>query len=324
MDVKIGTFNLNNLFSRFDFQGAIDALHGAPAEDVSFHYEFTDPADVRIRTFHGRLVKAKDEADTRTIAERIREMDVDVLAVQEVENIDILRQFNREHLDGMYATQVLIEGNDPRFIDVGILSKLPVGAISSYQTRVDPSDPAERVFSRDLLEVEILNASRSRKLFTLFNTHLKSNFVPFNEDQDAGHAAANERRRRQAAAIAGIIAERTRPRSSYVLTGDMNDSPDSPFLAPFVNDSEIALHNALTNPAETRPPKPESTGPGPQTTAWTHRFKPGGQPPRFELYDQLWLSPSLRDKQTGAMIGRRKNHKGDGSDHDPAWITLQL
>jgi endonuclease/exonuclease/phosphatase family metal-dependent hydrolase len=324
MDIRIGTFNLNNLFSRFNFQGAIDALHGAPAEDVSFHYEFTDAADVRVRTFHGGLVKAKDEADTRTIAQRIREMDVDVLAVQEVENIDILRQFNRDHLDGMYATQVLIEGNDPRFIDVGILSRLPVGAISSYQTRMDPADPGERVFSRDLLEVEILNAGRSRKLFTLFNTHLKSNFVPFNQDQDAGHAAANERRKRQARAIAAIIAERTRPQSSYILTGDMNDGPESEFLAPFAEDTEIDLHNALTHPAETHPPKAESTGPGPQTTAWTHRFKPSGEPPRFELYDQIWLSPSLADKQLDATIGRRRNHKGDGSDHDPAWITLQL
>jgi len=29
-------------------------------------------------------------------------MDVDVLALEEVENIGILRQFNNEHLDGLY------------------------------------------------------------------------------------------------------------------------------------------------------------------------------------------------------------------------------
>jgi len=61
-------------------------------------------------------------------------MDVDVLAVQEVEDIDILKRFNREKkygLDGLYKYQVLVEGNDDRLIDIRILSKLPIGAITS-------------------------------------------------------------------------------------------------------------------------------------------------------------------------------------------------
>ena len=46
-------------------------------------------------------------------------MDLDVLAVQEVEDIDTLRQFVREELKGLYPHSALIEGNDPRLIDVG-------------------------------------------------------------------------------------------------------------------------------------------------------------------------------------------------------------
>ena len=85
-------------------------------------------------------------------------MDVDVLTVQEVEHIGILKRFNRDHLEKLYPHVVLIEGNDQRFIDVGILSKLPIGAIVSYQTAARPDEPNRRVFSRDLLQVEILGS----------------------------------------------------------------------------------------------------------------------------------------------------------------------
>ncbi len=40
--------------------------------------------------------------------------------------------------------------------------------------------------------------------------------------------------------------------------------------------------------------------------------------------DQIWLSPALTGRQSGAFIERRSKLGGDGSDHDPAWITLEL
>ena len=40
--------------------------------------------------------------------------------------------------------------------------------------------------------------------------------------------------------------------------------------------------------------------------------------------DQVWLSPALARKQTGAFIERRSKVSGDGSDHDPSWVTLEL
>jgi len=93
MSITVGTFNLNNLFSRFNFGAALDST-----PSVS-----TGEGDVRVRTFMGRLVKEKDPADTHIIAERIKTaMNADVLAVQEVEHIEILKQFNREYLDGLY------------------------------------------------------------------------------------------------------------------------------------------------------------------------------------------------------------------------------
>lgn len=101
----------------------------------------------------------------------------------------------------------------------------------------------------------------------------------------------------------------------------MNDPPDSSF-PPLVQNPTLGLVNALTAPQETRPAKADT--PPPPSTAWTHRFKESGQPARYELFDQIWLSPTLAQKQTAAFIDRRTRHSGDGSDHDPAWIPLDL
>lgn len=321
MDVTVGTFNLNNLFSRYNFRGEIDAIKQGDTE-VQVTYEFTDPTQYKIRTFKGRLVKVKDPKDTAAIVKRIEAMDVDVLAVQEVEDIDTLRRFAIDNLSGAYTHVVLVEGNDPRLIDVGILSKLPLGGVTSWQKAVHPGNLGRAVFGRDLLQVEILNPSRTKRLFTLFNTHLKSHYVSEDQDPLTGPVENNAIRQRQAEVALSIIKSQTRPNSAFIVTGDLNDPPDSAFLAPLVADASLPLVNALAAPVETRAPKADS--PPPTSTAWTHRFKESGQPAHYALFDHIWLSQSLGAKQSGAWIDRRTKHSGDGSDHDPAWIQLTL
>jgi hypothetical protein len=83
----------------------------------------------------GKLVQPKPPAERKVIADRIKAINVDVLAVQEVEDIGVLRQFALEDLEGMYPYQVLVEGNDQRLIDVGLLSRYPIGAVTSWRFR---------------------------------------------------------------------------------------------------------------------------------------------------------------------------------------------
>ena len=54
MEVTVGTFNLNNLFSRYNFEAEIDALPaGGPDMGGTVEYKFA-PGSVRLRTYLGR------------------------------------------------------------------------------------------------------------------------------------------------------------------------------------------------------------------------------------------------------------------------------
>ena len=242
MALSVGTFNLNNLFSRFNYAGSISELPPKPSDEPAIVEEVRleppqagEPQDW-VRTFKGRLVKAKDRRDTQRVADRIAAMDVDVLCVQEVEDERALADFNKRFLGDRYPELIVIDGNDPRLIDVGVLSKLPLGAVTTWQHVTHP-EVEGRVFGRDLLEVELLDASGATRL-TVFNTHLKSHFVdPWNADEkrprtpeelEEEHRKANELRHHQAEAIAAIVADSER----CVVAGDLNDPPASPHLAP--------------------------------------------------------------------------------------------
>ena len=56
----------------------------------------------------------------------------------------------------------------------------------------------------------------------------------------------------------------------------------------------------------------------------TSKATASGQPAHYELFDHLWLTPDLQAAQTSAHIDRRTRLGGDGSDHDPAWIVLDI
>jgi endonuclease/exonuclease/phosphatase family metal-dependent hydrolase len=328
MTIKVGTFNVRNLFSNYNFKAKIaDVIKidgGVLKAKVDYITTFT--SDVyKFRTYMGSRVQGKNKEDTQKVADRVNYMDVDVLALQEVEDLDTLFLFEQQYLrenDKNYKYRVLVEGNDFRFIDVAILSKLPVGGVTSWKHAVHPDDPGKTVFGRDLLEVDILNANRTKTLFKIFNNHLKSHWVDWRKERAAGKRDNDARRTRQAEMITKIVKARTRPNSAFIITGDMNDPPDSTCLSSFVDDPELDLTNALADPEETRP-APDDRHP-PTSKSWTHRYKPSRKPAKYELYDQIWLSPKLASKQIGAWINRRKWHKGDGSDHDPAWIELDI
>jgi len=340
VDIRVGTFNLNNLFSRFNLYTEADPQIRSAAEEAtednprrwlaSADGESTEQEELEVvsrgkigpdgklhwqREFKGKLILAKDPEAQETLASRIKALDVDVLGVQEVEDLAALEDFVSDlGLETVgFKHLSLVEGNDPRFIDVGVVSKLPLGGVRSWRHHVHRDRPGEPAFSRDLLEVAILNPENREPVLTVYVNHLKSQLA-WGEDEKRKN---DERRRRQAESIIEIIEEHP-PGTPYLLLGDMNDTPESEPLAPLL---EAGLFDALAGAEERGGPYPPGDPTPPPDRPWTHRYRGDGKT-TYELYDQIWASPDLQDKITGAWILRRTLRGGDASDHDPAAVEI--
>lgn len=81
-------------------------------------------------------------------AQVIKDVDAHILAVVEAEHRPSLERFNDQLLGSAYRHIMLVDGNDERGIDVGLMTKpgFPIGAITSH---VDETDGATPIFSRD-------------------------------------------------------------------------------------------------------------------------------------------------------------------------------
>lgn len=326
-EITVATANLNNLFSRYNFAAQIAAMP-SESRDITANYIFVDDADgdpvMRLRSFAGRLIQPKPERDQQRLAERLLAVDADVLAVQEAENRPALAEFATVFLRGRWPHICLLEGNDDRFIDVGMLSKLPLGPVTSHRHAVHPDDPDRLVFSRDLLAVDVLAPDRSAVLLRVFVTHLKSNYIPWYVRGDARERlrlANQARRARQADTIAAIVA-RSDPALPWLVVGDFNAAPDDTSLTAWTS-SALQPVDLLAHATETRPPppsrNPEDVPDGPR---WTHRWSQTNAPDRYELLDHIWGPAGLPCRDP--LIHRRDTWTASGSDHDPASIIVTV
>lgn len=197
-----------------------------------------------VRDWFGHIAFAQAEVKqeaTDNTGKVIKALNADVLCTVEVEDRDVLGRFNSQVLGAKrFAHYMAVPGNDPRGINVGILSDLP---LRSIRTHVDDMDGSSHVFSRDCAEYELALPSGA-SLWMLCN-HFKS--------QGFGGKAANDaRRKKQAQRVVQILAENfDLAHDLVVVAGDLNDVPNSDPLSPLLTVPE--LHNIIdTLPAGDR------------------------------------------------------------------------
>jgi endonuclease/exonuclease/phosphatase family metal-dependent hydrolase len=154
-----------------------------------------------------------DENGTRATARVIADVDADVLALVEVEDRPSLVRFNKELLGGRYEHVMLVDGNDDRGIDVGIMTKKGF-SIESIRSNVDIKDGDDPVFSRDCAQYEIRTPT-GKVLHVLVN-HFKS--------QSGG---GGDKRRRQAKEVRRIAGELVKARKNVIVLGDLNEGQPS-------------------------------------------------------------------------------------------------
>lgn len=216
----------------------------------------------------------------------IDEINPDILLCVEVENRPSLHRFNEQVLRGEFQREfpfvMVIDGNDSRGIDVGILSRFPITGMRSH---VDDSADGKRVFSRDCPEyvVELPNDH----LLVLCPNHFKSK-------RGGNDLDAQARRTAQARRAAQIVRTAENEISPFVvLGGDLNDTPDSPTLAPLFGQGWHDIQDHSAYPAD----RPGTYGTGRAA----------------DKIDYLIMSPPLHAALTDTGIERR------GSFHPGTW-----
>lgn len=226
----------------------------------------------------------------------IRDVAADVLGVIEAESRQHLQLFTRAMLTKVggrpYDQVMLIDGNDLRGIDVGLLARdqFPISGIRSH---IFDTDDRGVVFSRDCCEYH-LRTPTGEPLVVLV-THLKSKGYG-SKDDPIGSA----RRFRQATRMAGIYRDLLQEGiRSVAMIGDFNDGPTSEALAPLL------------------------TGTSARDISEHPEFNPGSRSGTFRggndraKIDYVLLSPHLYERVTGGGIFRRGVYHGPRTQN--AW-----
>jgi endonuclease/exonuclease/phosphatase family metal-dependent hydrolase len=303
--ITLGTFNCENLFGRYEFRKG-----EKPTIDGGF-------------TINKLAFEIYNEDEKGLTAQAIRATRADILGLQEVENLPVLDTFTSTFLNGSaYRHRVLIHGNDPRNIDVAVLSKLPITHLRTWRHR-RTSSGSSALFSRDLLEVDVeVPAMDGRpRTLTLFINHLKSMLE--------GRAQTRARRLEQVHTMLQIVGDRVGPsfEGNFVIAGDMNDyleDGDGTTTAL----QELASHPYLVNANEALAPEKR----------WTHYFNDRDE---YRQLDFLWAGKALYERAgrpapvivRNGLPRRAERYDGDrfggvgqdtpkASDHCPVTLTL--
>ncbi len=265
--------------------------------------------------------QAVTELAVRHTAQVVHDLAADIVGVVEAESRIALQRFNVDLLrpisDRIYGHIMLIDGNDDRGIDVGIMTHGD-HRIERIVSHVDDADLAGPIFGRDCPEYTVALPGGG-SLLVLVN-HFKSK----------GYGAAadsNRRRLRQAERVAEIYrARRADGVERIVILGDLNDTPDSAPLAPLLVGSagiptdlcDIAAHPSFD----------DGGWPGTYTTG-----RAGNK------IDYLLCSPAVFDAVTASGIFRKgvwtasnrwemyptlTREQDAASDHAAIWADIAL
>ena len=260
--------------------------------------------------FELKMSDIKWQASYNT-ARVIAEVNPDILLCVEADNRPTLQRFNQQLLGATfkraYPHVMVIDGNDDRGIDVGILSRYPVSGVRPH---VDDKNPnGEKTFSRDCPEYVVQLAPN--KQIVVIPNHFKS--------KRGGDTPASKARRLAQATAASAIASNALHISPLVLVGgDLNDTPTSAPLQPMWQGgfTEVSAHASY--PTD----RPGTYGTGTAS----------------QKIDYLILSPALGHTLQRAGIERRgsyhptlwppfdtvRNDSESASDHHLVWADFEV
>jgi endonuclease/exonuclease/phosphatase family metal-dependent hydrolase len=228
------------------------------------------------------------EVSIQNTGRAIKEVGADVQAVVEAESRIALLGISGTVLPNIGGTPfehvMLIDGNDERGIDVGLMTRNG-WQITGIRSHVDDADETGHlIFSRDCAQYTVENGVS--KLILLVN-HFKSKGYG---DPRANNAKRHLQATRVAAIYASLIAD---GEDHVAILGDFNDYQDSAPLQPLLGGTD--LRDVGTHPNfDSDPRRPGTFG---NCTA-------------REKFDYILLSPALYAKVTGGAVMKKGSWGG--------------
>ncbi|MFD1826970.1 MULTISPECIES: endonuclease/exonuclease/phosphatase family protein [Mumia] len=334
---------LSDLFERHSYAGAEDDIL-ALLDTVGVLRSDEGPY-VRLRKLRGQLVRrprtgevtlvAKGRADwvgwlelktiavnalaTENTARVFEALDADVVTVVEADDRPGLQMFSESLLPAVggtpYEQVMVLEGNDLRGIDVGLMASGDYRLVQ-MRTHIFDTDPQGTVFSRDCCEYHVETPLGTR--LVLLANHFKSKGY-----SSPGDPTGAKRRERQASRVARIVRSlRSEGVDHLAVTGDLNDDPDSTSLAPLLEMdglTDVSAHPAFD---------------------WNHRRGTYGSGNEDDKIDYILLSDPLFARMTAGGVFRKGVWRGprtkdpweifptltsrveEASDHAALWADL--
>jgi endonuclease/exonuclease/phosphatase family metal-dependent hydrolase len=249
----------------------------------------------------------------------IHEINADVFCLVEAESRIAAKRFNDAVIPKVggqkYAHVMLLEGNDHRAMNVGVMTRQSF-EIQSIVSHVDDSDSMGLIFSGDCAEYKI-STPLGNTLLVLVN-HFQSKGFRSQEEND-------RKRERQAVRVREIYEERLNQGFEFIIVaGDLNEPPTSNPLTPLLANGstliDVMAHNKFTGDGR----------PGTYATG-TEKNK----------LDYILMSSQSANKVQRGGIERRgvwggingtlfphfpeiKTSKEAASDHAALWVDLDL
>jgi predicted extracellular nuclease len=324
MSLRLATFNVENLMSRFDFSGFRNELWKDRALAL---YEIKNEQEYQTLERARAISHADDARQLSALA--IAATRADIIVMQEVDNLEALKAFEYGYLFKMvgegYRNKYSSTGNDTRGIDVAVMMRPEtahgepiefVRMTSHAHVTFDEMglwDPQlaevgiekhERIFRRDCLEIDVRIAG---KPLTIYGAHLKSMGSPRN-GQD-GRTSTMPLRMAEARAVRKIIEDRFGKDHAgdkkWAICGDLNDYQErvivggdqwAGYTFEPIEEEESAIQ-VLTadgfsiNPMALRP----------ELDRWTLFHSRGPQERHLCQLDYILLSPALQRVNSSAV-----------------------
>ena len=250
---------------------------------------------------------AKPLVEMRAAGKVVVKSGADVMTNQEVENKQIYDSWAADNLQGALPNSVLLQGNDKRGINVGLMTRYPIIQVITHKDEQFPLNDGSAMtqFRRDLLRVDL---DVEGETISVYTTHLQSRRGGKADEVFIG----DNQRIAEAKAIKEIVSREMKPYPGrlYIITGDLNDGTGNESVQALLNGPGDKLIDTLAG-------KPDA-----ERMTWPS--DPRNQKFPAEQFDHILIPESMKHRLIDCQVLDYAENTINASDHKPVRARFRV